>query len=40
LSTKVTKEHEEKIFVTLRVPSWIFSSIVAGACAHEQLLRK
>jgi len=47
LPTKVTKEHEEKIFVILRVPSgqalgarpsWIFSSFVAGGYAHEQLL--
>jgi len=39
LSTKVTKEHEEKIFVSLRVLREYFSSVVAGAHAHEQLLR-
>jgi hypothetical protein len=38
LSTKVTKEHEEKTFVNLRVLRGYFSSVIAGACAHQQLL--
>jgi hypothetical protein len=35
LSTKVTKEHEEKTFVNLRVLRGYFSSVIAGACANE-----